>query len=159
MQTETTTSQNSEVESPTAEQPTVDFSPAYLSLLGSALLAACGGNEEGNNQQGNSPNGTAIKSDTASAANATGADISAVSQADTVSGYRPPGASTTNGVSSAAGFNNFPVAYTTNDAARFLLQSQFSASDAEIAAVKPRRLQLICNNNMPSPLGRPVCSG
>ncbi len=154
MQTETTTSQNSEVESPTAEQPTVDFSPAYLSLLGSALLAACGGNEEGNYQQGNSPNGTAIKSDTASAANATGADIGAVSQADTVSGYRPPGASTTNGVSSAAGFNNFPVAYTTNDAARFLLQSQFNASDAEIAAVKATTFAAYLQEQFAKPIGQ-----
>jgi uncharacterized protein (DUF1800 family) len=154
MQTETTTSQNSEVESPTAEQPTVDFSPAYLSLLGSALLAACGGNEEGNYQQGNSPNGTAIKSDTASAANATGADISATSQADTVSGYRPPGASTTNGVSSAAGFNNFPVAYTTNDAARFLLQSQFNASDAEISAVQATTFAAYLQQQYAKPIGQ-----
>jgi hypothetical protein len=85
--------------------------------LGSALLAACGGNEDANGS-------TAIKSDSASA-----------SLSNTAGGYSPFGTANKNGVFSAAGFNNYPVASTPNDAARFLLQSQLNATDAEIAAV------------------------
>lgn len=111
----------------------INFSPIYLSSLGAALLAACGSNEDRS-----STNETAIKSDAASAANpanTVGANSSISSEADTVSGYRPADTVTNNGTPSALGFNNFPIAYTSNDAARFLLQSQFHASDAEIGAV------------------------
>lgn len=149
MQSETTLSSNPEVESTQLKQQTVVFSPAYLSLLGSALLAACGGNEDGSNAAA-----TATKSDSATAANATGADVSFVSQADSVSGYRPPDATTTNGVSSAAGFNNFPVAYTSNDASRFLQQSQFNASDAEIVAVTATTFATYLQQQYAKPIGQ-----
>lgn len=131
------------------EQQTVDFSPAYLSLLGTALLAACGGNGDGGNA-------TAIKSDSASAsqANAIGADASISSQEDAVNGYRPPDATNTNGTPSAAGFNNFPVAYTLNDASRFLLQSQFNASDAEITAVKASTFSAYLQQQYAKPIGQ-----
>ena len=134
------------------EEQTVNFSPAYLSLLGSALLAACGGNEDGNHA-------TATKSDSANSAianqaNAVGADASIASQEDSVTGYRPPDATTTNGTPSAAGFNNFPVAYTSNDASRFLLQSQFNASDAEIAAVKATTFAAYLQQQYAKPIGQ-----
>ena len=134
------------------EEQTVNFSPAYLSLLGSALLAACGGNEDGNHA-------TATKSDSANSAianqaNAVGADASIASQEDSVTGYRPPDATTTNGPPSAAGFNNFPVAYTSNDASRFLLQSQFNASDAEIAAVKATTFAAYLQQQYAKPIGQ-----
>ena len=134
------------------KEQTVNFSPAYLSLLGSALLAACGGNEDGNHA-------TATKSDSANSAianqaNAVGADASIASQEDSVTGYRPPDATTTNGPPSAAGFNNFPVAYTSNDASRFLLQSQFNASDAEIAAVKATTFAAYLQQQYAKPIGQ-----
>lgn len=130
-------------------QSATDYSPAYLALLSSALLAACGGGETDGNL-------TAIQSDSASAnpANAVGADGSISSQADTVSGYRPSGATTTNTTPSAAGFNNFPVAYTSEDAARFLLQSQFNASDAEIAAVKATTFAAYLQQQYAKPIGQ-----
>ncbi len=135
------------------EQPTVNFSPTYLSLLGSALLAACGGSENGGNATG-------ILSDSANAnpansANAVGADAASISsEADSVGGYRPPDATTTNGTASAAGFNNFPVAYTPNDASRFLLQSQFNASDAEIAAVTATTFATYLQQQYAKPIGQ-----
>ena len=105
------------------------FSPAYLSLLGSALLAACSGSGDvaGEAQQ------TGVQSDSASAQNADGSI--AANMQDSVAGYKPAGTSANGTSYSAAGFNNFPVAYNTNDAARFLLQSQLNATDAEITAV------------------------
>jgi uncharacterized protein (DUF1800 family) len=149
MQSETTISLNPEPESAQTEQQAADFSRAYLSLLGSALLAACSASDDGS-----SAPATATLSDTASAANATGANVSFVNQADTVSGYRPPDTTTSNGVASAAGFNNFPVAYTSNDAARFLLQSQFNASDAEIAAVKASTFATYLQQQYAKPIGQ-----
>jgi uncharacterized protein (DUF1800 family) len=149
MPSETSTSLSAEPASAQTEQQAVDFSPAYLSLLGSALLAACSASDNGS-----SAPATATLSDTASAVNTTGADVSFVNQADAVSGYRPPDATTSNGVASAAGFNNFPVAYTSNDAARFLLQSQFNASDTEIAAVKASTFAAYLQQQYVKPIGQ-----
>lgn len=128
------------------------YSPAYLSILSAALLAACGGGE-------NDEYATTVQSDSASAKNANsaevlGADSSISSQADTVSGYRPPEPTTTNTTASAAGFNNFPVAYTSNDASRFLLQSQFNASDAEINAVKATTFASYLQQQFAKPVGQ-----
>lgn len=130
-------------------QSATDYSPAYLSLLSSALLAACGGGESDGNL-------TTIQSDSASAnpANAVGADASISSQADTVSGYRPLDPTTTNTTPSAAGFNNFPVAYTSEDAARFLLQSQFNASDAEINTIKSTTFASYLQQQFAKPIGQ-----
>lgn len=127
----------------------VNFSPAYLSALGAALLSACGSNEDGSSA-------TATKSNTANASQTStvGADASIVSQADLVDGFRPTGALSNNGVFSAAGFNNFPVAYTTNDAARFLLQNQFNASDAEISAVSSGTFATYLQQQFAKPIGQ-----
>lgn len=130
-------------------QSATDYSPAYLSLLSSALLAACGGGETDGNA-------TTVQSDSAIAnpSNEVGADASISSQADMVSGYRPPNTTTTNTTPSAAGFNNFPVAYTSNDASRFLLQSQFNASDAEINAIKATTFASYLQQQFAKPIGQ-----
>ncbi len=75
------------------------LAPAALSLLGAALLAACGGGDKG----------------------ATTAEAPPIKEVV---------------LPSATGFNNFPSAKTDAEAARFILQSQLGASDAEIAAVR-----------------------
>ena len=131
----------------------VNFSPAYLSALGAALLAACGSNED---VDGDGKSRTGIKSDAASTnqASTVGADSNIISQADTINGYRPPNASTNNGIPSAAGFNNFPIAYTSNDAARFLLQSQLHASDAEINAVNSTTFASYLQQQFAKPIGQ-----
>lgn len=72
---------------------------------------------------------------------------------DSVAGYKPAGASTNGTTYSAAGFNNFPVAYNANDAARFLLQSQFNATDAEIAAVSSGTFASYLQQQFAKPIG------
>lgn len=133
-------------------ESSVNFSPAYLSALSAALLAACGSNEDGVS----TGTSKSIKGDTdaASQATAVGADGTVMSQADLVDGYRPTGAVTNNDVFSAVGFNNFPVAYTPNDAARFLLQSQFNATDAEIAAVSGGTFASYLQQQFAKPIGQ-----
>lgn len=103
-------------EAVTTTQP--HASTAYLTVLSSALLAACSGSDDETDTQ----NKTGVGADTASQPRST----KTVQQADTL---------TIDTLSSAAGFNNFPRAKTTKEAARFLLQSQLNASDSEIAAV------------------------
>jgi uncharacterized protein (DUF1800 family) len=145
---------------PEAEiKESVDFSPAYLSVLGAALLAACG--DTGSN------GGTAVNADgmtigaggaggagqvSSSATPATGVDV--VSQADSVGGYRPTGTTTVQGNPSAVGFNNFPVAYTLNDASRFLLQSQLNVTEAEINAVKSTTFAAYLQQQLAKPIGQ-----
>ena len=128
------------------------FSPSYLSVLGSALLVACGGVED-------SKSANAIKSDSETAiANANNGQAkngqAYINQAEMVDGYRPPDATNNSGVSSAAGFNNFPVAYSSNDAVRFLLQSQFNSSDAEIAAVSSGTFAAYLQQQFAKPIGQ-----
>lgn len=135
------------------------FTPAALSMLGAALLAACG--DSGSN------GGSAVNADgmtigagqaSTSAAGATGATAATgadvASQADSVSGYRPTGATTIEGNDSAVGFNNFPVAYTLNDASRFLQQCQLSASEAEINAVKSTTFAAYLQQQLAKPIGQ-----
>lgn len=138
------TSAEPEVTNP-ASSPT-HFSPAYLSLLGSALLAACSGSGDGT---AGTPQ-TGVLSDNAQSANGT---ITASMQ-DSVAGYKPAGASASGTTYSAAGFNNFPVAYNTNDAARFLLQSQFNATDAEIATVSSGTFASYLQQQFAKPIGQ-----
>ncbi len=128
------------------EHQAVTFSSAYLSLLGSALLAACGGSEDGDDTK-------TTQSDTASTNQADARD-SISGETGVTNGYRPSGSNTTSTVHSAAGFNNFPIAYTTNDAARFLLQSQFNASDAEIAAVRTSTFAMYLQQQFEKPIGQ-----
>lgn len=109
----------------TAEpQKAFNFTPAALSALGAALLAACG------DSGSNGGTSTSVGSDSANGTNAANAAKSSNSS-------QPTGVITPQGNPvSATGFNNYPIATNASDAARFLLQSQLSASDAEISAVQ-----------------------
>ena len=153
MQQETPTQLEAEIASTDANTSSqeagspVNFSPIYLSALGAALLAACGGNDDGS--MANATATTTTKSDTAHAASQAN-----VVGADAVNGYSPPNSTTNNGVSAAAGFNNFPIAYTSNDAARFLLQSQLNASDAEISAVTGTTFASYLQQQFAKPIGQ-----
>jgi uncharacterized protein (DUF1800 family) len=137
-----------EAETTNPEPSSSDFSPAYLSLLGSALLAACSGGGDGTGGS----SATGVQSDSASAQAANGT-VTANMQ-DSVAGYKPAGASANGSTYSAAGFNNFPVAYSPNDAARFLLQSQFNATDAEIAAVSSGTFASYLQQQFAKPIGQ-----
>jgi hypothetical protein len=140
--------------------PATHFSAAYISLLGSALLAACGGNDgssgSSNNNSASSDSTSLSKSDSANASrsNTVGADASVSNQNGSIDGYRPPDAVANLDVSSAAGFNNFPIAYTPNDAVRFLLQSQFNATDAEITAVSSGTYASYLQQQFAKPIGQ-----
>jgi uncharacterized protein (DUF1800 family) len=117
---------------PPAEQPSSFLSAAALSSLGAALLAACGG--------GGSDGSVGSTPGTPAAGTPTGLPIGSTSSPPGTStpgsGTQTTPGTTPSGNPAAAGFNNFPQAQSNEDAARYLLQSQFSASDAEIAALK-----------------------
>lgn len=100
---------------------TTDFSPAYLSLLGSSLLTACA-------EDSSSSSSMSDKERVAGALNTSSLHGKAI-------GYLPPGAVTDGLTFSAPGFNNYPQPTSDADAVRFLLQSQFNASPAEITTV------------------------
>jgi uncharacterized protein (DUF1800 family) len=92
------------------------YSPAALAALASALLAACGG---GGGDIASTSTGTSTGSENASGA---GTDNPVVGPPVLV----PP----------VVGFNNNPVATTDEQAARFLQQSQFASTPADIANVR-----------------------
>jgi uncharacterized protein (DUF1800 family) len=98
--------EHSDARGPTTKPPP-ESTPFALAAFSSALLAACGGGGGGG---------------------------------DVVPGTTPvPPTPTTPPVvvtPSAPGFNNFPAATNDETAARFLLQSQFSATSAEISALR-----------------------
>jgi uncharacterized protein (DUF1800 family) len=131
----------------TVKQDAFTFTPAALASLGAALLAACGdsGNKAGN--------GTAVGADgegmtsgtkASNAANAASGS-SSTAPADAIAAQKTP--------TSAAGFNNFPSASTANDAARFLLQCQLSASDAEISTVQGTNFAAYLQQQYAKPIG------
>ena len=126
------------------------FSPAYLSVLGSALLAACSGSGSETGSGTNESSATGVLSDSAQAAD--GSIV--VGKQDSVAGYKPAGATTDGASYSAAGFNNFPTAYNSNDAVRFLLQSQFNATDAEISAVSSGTFASYLQQQFAKPIGQ-----
>lgn len=147
---EVTTAEPEATSQTSSSPPATHFSPAYLSLLGSALLAACGGSGDGTS---GTPQ-TGVLSDSAQRDSAQSADGSTTANMqDSVAGYKPADASANGTTYSAAGFNNFPVAYNTNDAARFLLQSQFNATDAEIATVSSGTFASYLQQQFAKPIG------
>jgi uncharacterized protein (DUF1800 family) len=101
--------------------------PAALSLLSAALLAACGG---GGADSATNP--SPLKDPSAGTTPATPAPSPPIAAAPPPAPLPAPAPPTM----AAPGFNNFAQAQSNEDAARFLLQSQFSASDAEISAVR-----------------------
>ncbi len=131
----------------------VNFSPAYLSVLGAALLAACGDTGSNNGSTVNA-DGTTISAGQASTAATAGTSTEFFNQADSVSGYRPTGTTTIQGNPSAVGFNNFPIAYTLNDASRFLQQCQLNATEAEINAVKTTTFAAYLQQQLVKPIGQ-----
>lgn len=86
--------------------------PHALSLLASALLAACGGGGDGASA-GSSDNG---------------------------------------GLPSAPGFNNYPIANTDQEAARFLQQSQFASTATDIAAVRGKNFAAYLRQQLAMPI-------
>jgi uncharacterized protein (DUF1800 family) len=95
----------------------VEPTPAALSLLATALLAACGGG--GGDGAGDRTGGDGIQ---------------------------------TVNLPSAAGFNNNPQAVNDNQAARFLQQSQFASTPADIAAVRSTNFASYLQNQFTKPL-------
>jgi uncharacterized protein (DUF1800 family) len=91
---------NAQPAPPPGTTDTFTLAPATLSLLGAALLAACGGG--GGGTPAPAPGPTAAPTPTPA----------------------------------APGFNNFPSAKSNEEAARFLLQSELGATDANISAVR-----------------------
>jgi uncharacterized protein (DUF1800 family) len=149
---------------PTESQETFTFTPAALSVLGAALLAACGdsGSEGGYGGTPLSANldANGIPVDPATASSATGsanviaADVDVSSQ---IGGTRGNVSTNNNYLQSnpnAVGFNNFPIAYTPNDASRFLQQSQLNASDSEIAAVSATTFAAYLQQQYAKPIGQ-----
>lgn len=124
-------------------------SNACATLISSVLLTACGSNEDDSSATVAKTYDVRV-----SQTNVTAADVSISNQADMVNGYRPPSATISNGVWTGVGFNNFPVAYTTGDAARFLLQSQFNATDAEISAVSSATFASYLQRQFVKPIGQ-----
>jgi uncharacterized protein (DUF1800 family) len=106
-------------------------SVAFLSAISAAALVACG--DSGSGTEGDvssSSNGsTPPRGNSGSPGFAGGGGGSGGAKTNAV--VLPPKMTTPR-----AGFNNFPNALTDNDSVRFLLQSQFAASDAEISQVK-----------------------
>lgn len=133
--------------SATQPQAAYAFTPAALSILGAALLAACG------DSGSNIGTATAVGADVAGAASTANA-ANGANNANGSNGAQSGGAlNAQNNPVSAAGFNNHPTASTANDAARFLLQSQFNASDAEISAVQATTFAAYLQQQFLKPIG------
>jgi uncharacterized protein (DUF1800 family) len=144
-QLETTPIEPIAAESDSDSDGSVNLSPAYLSVLGAALLAACGDTA--------SNGGSVVSADSASTdaiPSARSVDSNFTNQA----GYRPAGAANVRGNFSTEGFNNFPVAVTASDAARFLLQIQFNASDNELSAVQATTFAGYLQQELAKPIGQ-----
>jgi uncharacterized protein (DUF1800 family) len=125
-----------------------------LTAISAAVLAACGdtSNESGGRLVGADASSINTKN---SAPNLAGtADNKLVNPASTDQGYRPAGATMVRGNATAAGFNTYPNATTNNEAARFLLQIQFSASDAEINAVRATTFAAYLLQEFAKPIGQ-----
>lgn len=128
--------------------------PQALSLLGAALLAACGGGG-GSSTDATTPLQSATSTGTGtsvSTTNSTGLGTSTTSAPAT--GPSTGSATATTPPVAAAGFNNFPQAQNNEEAARFLLQSQFSASDGEISALRSTSFAGYLQQQFAKPLGQ-----
>jgi uncharacterized protein (DUF1800 family) len=122
--------QDRAVEEEGAEQSTgptqrIQHIPAVAgaaSLAASALLAACGGGGGGSSESGSNSSGAAV---TASSSTPAGTTV--------VAGTSPSPSAVA--VAALKGYS-FKTASTDEEASRFLLQAQFSASPAEISSVR-----------------------
>ena len=117
------------------------FTPAAISILGAALLAACG------DSGSNSGAYTAVGADGAVAGGVAGTKgTNSAQSSGAITGQNNP--------VSAPGFNNIPTATSANDAARFLLQSQLSASDAELGDVQATTYAAYLQQQFAKPVGQ-----
>ncbi len=116
-----------------------------LSTIGAAALVACGSNEEDN--QSNSNNRILADGDQLTQTPGSTAQLNGTTS------YVPPGATTNGSTVSARGFNNYAVAASDADASRFLMQSQFNATDAEIVAVKNSTFLAYLQQQFAKPIG------
>jgi uncharacterized protein (DUF1800 family) len=165
-----TSNRHSKPTGPDFSNPTIDadaespvrLSAATAAALSAALLAACGGG--GGGGIGGALTGTAdpgsaaagvdgsTVSGTASTAGTAGTAGSTAS-AGTADGANPGPAPVVN-VPVAPGFNNNPKANTDEEAARFLLQSQLSASDLEISNLKAGNFAGYLQQQFAKPIGQ-----
>ena len=121
---------------PDDETPTSQaLSPAMLSVLGSALLVACGG--------GGSPSVVT--------APATGGSATPATPASPTTPTSPTAPAPT---PAAPGFNNIPSAATDAEAARFLLQSQLEAGTGEIASLRATNYAAYLQQQFAKPIGQ-----
>jgi uncharacterized protein (DUF1800 family) len=117
-------------------------SSAALSALGVALLAACGGNKDEDSIVAKKSSATdTSQSNTFGAAKQNSGKLSADSN-----NFPLPGTS--------VGFNNFSRAETDSDAVRFLLQTQFNATDLEISTVRDIAFSVYLQQQFAKPIGQ-----
>jgi uncharacterized protein (DUF1800 family) len=117
------------------------LSPALLSLFSAALLAACGGGSDS----------SAVNPSPAPGVGSTPAPGSVAATPPGPVASPPPA---TPSPRAAAGFNNFPQASNDEEAARFLLQSQLAATDAEISAVRANTFAQYLQTQFAKPIGQ-----
>jgi uncharacterized protein (DUF1800 family) len=125
-----------------------------LTAISAAVLAACGdtSNESGGRLVGADASSKNTKKSSSNLAGTAENKLGSSAPAD--QGYRPAGATLVQGNATAAGFNTYPNATTNNEAARFLLQIQFSASDAEINAVRATTFAAYLLQEFAKPIGQ-----
>jgi uncharacterized protein (DUF1800 family) len=125
-----------------------------LTAISAAVLAACGdtSHESGGRLVGADANSKIAKNSAPNLAGTVENKLGSPASAD--QGYRPAGATMVQGNATAAGFNTYPNATTNNEAARFLLQIQLSASDAEISAVRATTFAAYLLQEFAKPIGQ-----
>ena len=114
-----------------------------LSAFGTSLLVACGGGE------GSAPSSSNV--------NNLGGTLPPPANLGSTPVGNPPVTVPNiplNETTPGASFNNFSAAQTDSDAARFLLQSQFSVSDAELSAVRSDTFASYLQKQFTKPLGQ-----
>lgn len=151
MQQDTATKLKTETVRPQTQASTnesslpVNFSPAYLSAFSAALLAACSGSDEAASSVSSKTG-----SENAFLPNNRGLFGNQPSNSDDQSintdSMPPPVIS--------VGFNNFSRAENSNEAARFLLQSQLNATDDEINTLSNTAFYIYLQQQFAKPIGQ-----
>lgn len=115
----------SPIEAARTDNESARLQPAAASLAAAALLAACGGGGGGGGGNAGSPGASNASGVTSATVDAGGAAAPAGAGVNTV------------GVAAVSSYA-YRVPASDEDAARFLAQAQFSASDADIAALRSK---------------------
>lgn len=139
---------------PTAGTTSSHRAASSTALFTSALLAACGG---GGGAAGGASSTGAAEAPGLAPVGSVQPSVSAPatppsSQTPAPSAPAPNPAPTP--VASASGFNNFPSAADDAQAARFLLQSQFSISEPELSAVRSKTFAAYLQQQFAKPAGQ-----